>query len=86
MDLGGLSLNSASGGGKKLIPTELSEEDETIYSNKYVYKDGKRVLAVVKHTRGITTSAVTVFTILSFAAPIALLCVGTVVCVKRRYL
>lgn len=86
MDLGGLSLNSASGGGKKLIPTELSTEDRTIYSNKYVYKDGKRVLAVIKHTRGITTSAVTVFTILSFAAPIALLCVGTVVCVKRRYL
>ena len=86
MDLGGLSLNSSSGGGKKIIPTKICTEDETIYSNKYEYRDGKRVLAIIKEARGITTPAITVFTVLSFAAPVALLAVGIVVCVKRRYL
>ena len=84
MDLGALSFNSASGGGKYVIPTTMSEDDVTIYSNKTNETDGRRI--IIKHNHGISTSNKVFFTCLVSVVPVTIAIIGTVVAIKRRYL
>ena len=84
MDLGALSFNSASGGGKYIIPTTMSEDDVTIYSNKTNEEDGRRL--IVKNNHGISTSNKVFYTCVVSVVPVGILVTGIVVAVKRRYL
>ncbi len=86
MDLGALSGNSASGGGKLIISTEMSTEDKTLYSNKYKDGDFRKGLIVIKENHGITNTAIIVYTIVVAAIPLAIAIVGIIVCAKRKYL
>ena len=86
MDLGGLSLNSASGGGKRLIQMTMSADDVTVLSNKYVNNDPNKGPVIIKENHGISTAAITTYTVIAFAIPLAIAVVGIVVYVKRRYL
>jgi hypothetical protein len=86
MDLGGLSLNSSSSGGKRLITMDMSTEDVTVYSNKYKNNDPSKGRIVIKENQGISMTAVTVYTVIVFAVPVALAVVGIVICAKRKYL
>ena len=86
MDLGALSFNSASGGGKYIIPTDMSAENETIYSNRYVDDDVKKDRIIIKENHGISTSEIAVYTCVIFAVPTAVGILGIVVCIKRRFL
>jgi hypothetical protein len=84
MDLGAISFNSASGGGKYIIPTEMSEEDATIYSNKVDADTGRRI--VIKNNHGISTSNKVFYTCIVSIAPVAIAIVGIIVAIRRRYL
>lgn len=84
MDLGALSFNSASGGGKYIIPTTMSEDDVTIYSNKTNEEDGRRL--IIKSNHGISTSNKVFYTCVVSVVPVGILVTGIVVAVKRRYL
>ena len=84
MDLGALSFNSASGGGKYIIPTTMSEDDVTIYSNKASETDGRRI--IVKRNHGISVTNKVFFTCVIAAVPVGIAAVGIVVAIKRRYL
>ena len=86
MDLGGLSLNSASGGGKRLITTAMSADDVTVLSNKYKDNDPNKGRIIIKENHGISTAAITTYTVIAFAIPLAVAIVGIVVCAKRKYL
>jgi len=86
MDLGALSFNSASGGGKYIIPTTMSEQSETIYSNKYVDNNVENDRIIIKENHGITNTAIYVYTCFIFLIPLAVGIVGIVVSVKRRFL
>lgn len=86
MDLGGLSLNSASGGGKRLITTAMSADDVTVFSNKYKDNDPNKGRIIIKENHGISTAAITTYTVIAFAIPLAVAIVGIVVCAKRKYL
>ncbi len=86
IDLGGTSLNSSSGGGKKMITTEMNESAKTVYSNKYVNDDKSNGLIVIKELSGISEVDKTFITILAFSAPLALGILGITVCIKRRFL
>ena len=77
MDLGALTLNSSSAGGKLVFSTDMSAVDFDIR-----YIDGK----IVKKNHGISTSAKAVYTCVIAIAPITAAAVGVVVSVKRRYL
>ena len=78
MELGGLSYNSPSYGGKQTQSTTLTAEDVDVYS-----PDAKEVIAVNK---AFTPAHRTVMIWLVAAFPIALAAVGIVVSVKRKHL
>lgn len=80
-DLGGLSQNSSSYGGKRLITMAMSAEDVTLYSNKY--KNNQPV--VIKKNHAISLGVITGYSIFIFAVPAAISVLGIVVCLKRRY-
>ena len=86
IDLGGTSLNSLSGGGKKLIHTNMSESGEKIYSNKYINNDKKLGFVVIKSTDPITDGVKIALAVLFALVPVSIAVTGVVVCVKRRYL
>ncbi len=86
MDLGALSLNSASGGGKYIIDMSMSENDNKIVSNKYEDNDKTKPLLVIKENHGLSSTAKTVYTTIVFAVPAAIAAVGIYVCLKRRFL
>lgn len=86
IDLGGTSLNSLSGGGKKLISTNMSESGERIYSNKYVNNDKTLGFILIKSTNPITDGTKILFTVLFALVPASLAVAGIVVTIKRRYL
>lgn len=86
IDLGGTSLNSLSGGGKKLIASSMSETGGKIYSNKYVNNDKSQGLVLLKNAAGISSAEITFFSILIFAIPLLVAVAGVVVTVKRRFL
>ena len=78
VDLGGLSLNSKSSGGKMIIPMNMSEDDVTLYKNDYT--------TVIKENHGISKTEIVIYSVIAVIVPLAALVVGTVVSVKRRYL
>ncbi len=78
MDLGGISLNSSSFGGKQLHYSTLSSEDVEIYSG-----DGS---AVIEYNRGVTSGFITAFTVVVFVFPLVAAVLGIAVCLKRRFL
>ena len=86
MDLGAPSDNSASLGGKYVIPVTMSETDTTIYSNKYVDDNTDNPRIVIKENHGIGTTDKVVITCVVLAIPLALGIYGAVVCIRRRYL
>ncbi len=77
-ELGGTSLNSPSFGGKILVSTALSETDYKIYSSD--------AMSVIGEKSGISGTAITLFSILIYAVPVALAAVGIIVCLKRKHL
>ena len=77
-EIGGTSLNSSSFGGKQLVSTELSTEDKNVYS-----PDASKIIKVNK---GISNTEKIVYAVIVAIAPVAILIVGTVVCVKRKFL
>lgn len=77
-DLGGTSLNTQNFGGKQLVNTALSEEDVEIYS-----ADADKIVGI---NYGISKAARIVMTISIAAVPLAILIVGVVVFVKRKYM
>ena len=78
IELGGLSLNSPSFGGKQTLSTELSESPSKIYT-----WDGKEV---VKYNQGISLTAIVIFTVIIMAVPVAIAVFGIVVFIKRKFL
>ena len=78
IELGGLSLNSPSFGGKQLASTTLSETPSDVYS-----WDAKEI---IKHNRGLSSTAITIYTIVVMIAPVAALVLGVIVFIKRKYL
>lgn len=78
LELGGTSVNSSSYGGKQLVSTELSTEDTNIYS-----PDASKIIKVNK---GIGTGAKVAYSIIVASVPVAILAVGVVVCVKRKFM
>ena len=85
MDLGALSANSASGGGKLIISTDMSAEDTTLYSNKYKDGDQSKGLIIIKENHGITTTAIVIYSSIIAMIPLALAITGIIVCAKRKY-
>ncbi len=77
-DLGGLSLNSSSYGGKQLVTTDLSEESTVVMS-----PDAK---TIIKHNKGFTDTPKVVFTCIVMTVPVCALAVGVVVFIKRKFL
>lgn len=78
IELGGLSLNSPSFGGKQLASTTLSETPSDVYS-----WDAKEI---IKHNRGLSSTAITIYTIVVMMVPVAALVLGVIVFIKRKYL
>lgn len=78
IELGGLSMNSTSFGGKQTLSTELSNSPSKIYS-----WDAKEV---IKYNRGLSGTAIVIYTIIVMAVPAAILTVGIVVFIKRKFL
>ena len=83
MDLGGTSLNSSSLGGKQLVTDELSTEDRTVYSTS---KNEEGKYEIVKVNSGISNATRITFTVIVALVPLAAATVGTVICVKRKFL
>ena len=78
IELGGLSMNSPSFGGKQTLSTELSDAPSKIYT-----WDGKEV---VKVNKGISAAAIVIYTVLIMAVPVGIATVGIVVFIKRKFL
>ncbi len=76
-DLGGLSQNSSSFGGKKLADTDLYADTRTVYSDGY--KEAKVY-------RGFSGGSATVYTVLVLAPAIGALVLGAVMFIKRKFL
>ena len=76
-ELGGISLNLQNIGGKKLVSTVLTTEDVSIFS-----EDGKEI---VKTNYAVTGTVKTVVTVAVAVIPLAMLVLGIVVSVKRKY-
>ena len=77
-DLGGLTLNSSSVGGKKCVSTELSTTATNILS-----ADMNTIIGVKS---GITNGAIIGFTITVMLVPVAIMVLGIVVFIKRKFL
>ena len=84
-DLGGLSQNSTSMGGKKLITMSMSAMGETIYSNKYNNNNPLEGRVVIKYNHPVSLGFIIGYAVFIFAVPIAAAVAGIVVSVKRRY-
>lgn len=78
IELGGLSYNSPSFGGKQTLSTTMSTSPSKIYS-----WDAKEVL---KHNDGLSKTAVTWYTIIVMAIPVGIGAYGIVVFIKRKFL
>ena len=74
-DLGGLSQNSQSFGGKRLVVTSLYEDDTTVYTSK-----GGKVY------KGLSDGAATAYTVLVLAPAFASLVLGAIVFIRRKFL
>jgi hypothetical protein len=78
IELGGLSQNSPSFGGKQLVNMQLSTSPSDVYSWDAKY--------VVKHNRGLSGAATIVYTVIVMTLPVATLALGVVVYIKRKNL
>ena len=78
IDLGGISLNSSSYGGKRLADTNLYEVNTEVYS-----PDASEV---VKTNRGIGSAEIVILSVIAFILPVAALVVGIVIRIKRKFL
>ena len=78
IELGGMSYNSPSFGGKQTSSTELSSSPTKVYS-----WDAKEV---VKYNKGLTSGAVIAYTVIVMAVPVAVLTLGIVMFIKRKFL
>lgn len=78
IELGGLSLNSPSFGGKQMASTTLSDSPSKVYS-----WDAKEV---IKYNKGLSETAVVIYTVIVMAVPTAAAVLGIVVFIKRKYL
>ena len=78
IELGGLSFNSSSYGGKQSTSTTLSDTPTKVYS-----WDAKEIL---KYNKGLSTTAITIYTIMVMAVPVAAATLGIIVFIKRKYL
>jgi hypothetical protein len=74
-DLGGISPNSKYFGGKRLVSTELSEDDVEIYT------DGTLTV-----NRAFTATARVIITVCVFAVVTAVFTVGVIVSAKRKHM
>ena len=78
IELGGISQNSPSYGGKIFMDSDMSVTGEAIYD-----KDPSEP---IKQTKGISAPEIVVFSILIFLVPVALTAAGIYVRTKRKYL
>ena len=78
MELGGMSYNSPSFGGKQTLSTQLSESPSKVFS-----WDGKEV---IKQNRGLTRGASVTYTVVIMIVPAAILSLGIVMFIKRKFL
>ena len=78
IELGGLSLNSPSFGGKQMASTTLSNTPSQVYS-----WDAKEV---VKYNKGLSNTAITIYTVIIMCVPVVGLALGITVYIKRKYL
>ena len=78
MELGGLSYNSPTFGGKQTSSTELSETPTKVYS-----ADAKEVL---KYNRGLSSTAIVAYTVVVMVVPVIVLSLGIVMFIKRKFL
>lgn len=78
MELGGMSYNSPSFGGKQTLSTTLSETPSKVYSWD--------ATEVIKENAGFTRGAAITFTVIIMLVPVAILTFGTVVFIKRKFL
>ena len=78
IELGGISQNSPSYGGKMLISSDMTSLGETLY-----YKDASEPL---KYNYGLAVSEIVVYSVFIFLVPVAILTVGIIVKIKRKYL
>ena len=87
MDLGGLSGNSSSTGGKMLVNSSMSGTDKSIYSNKFANKDKpSEGYQFIKFNHALTTPAIVVYTVIVASVPFAIAIIGIVVSIKRKNL
>ena len=77
-DLGGLTTNSSSVGGKQCVSTTLSESPKEVLS--------PNLQSVVKVNKGLGGGAVVAYTIMVMAPAVAALVLGIVVFIKRKFL
>ena len=78
IELGGISQNSPSYGGKLLISTDMTALGESLYD-----KDPSKP---IKYNHGISLPEIVLYSIIIFLVPITIAAVGIVVRVKRKYL
>ena len=78
ISLGGISENSTSYGGKMLVSTTLSDSNTEIYSNDFT--------EIIKVNFGISQAEIAIYTVIAFIAPVAVLVIGIVVRIKRKFL
>ena len=79
--LGSSSMNSHRFGGKQIQNATLSEEDEMIYK-----QDGSGKPVLKKINRGLGTTGKVIFTSLVATVPLAVLAVGVIIVIKRKFL
>ena len=78
IELGGMSYNSPSFGGKQTSSTELSSSPTKVYS-----WDAKEV---VKYNKGLGRGAVITYTVIVMAVPVSVAALGIVMFIKRKFL
>ena len=78
MELGGLSYNSPTFGGKQTSSTELSESPTKVYSSD--------ATEVVKYNRGLSSTAIVAYTVVVMVVPVVVLALGIVMFIKRKFL
>jgi len=82
-ELGGTSRNNyASLGGKQIKTTELSDSPTDVK----VWDENLSRFVTVKHNKGLGKTAITVYTVIIMAIPVAILSLGIVVFIKRKFL
>ena len=78
IELGGISQNSPSYGGKMLVTSKLSSFGESIY-----HKDPSEP---IKYNYGISSADIVLYSIMIFLVPVTLAAIGIVVAIKRKNL